>query len=208
MCILNMELNAIIRTVVIWNVFQGYIAHICHENPYARIRDPQHCGQFYDCSISVSQHYVDYLMECPYPKMFSDVSRACEEYTMVDCLGRMEPKEPCDYLQYRQMYDCHGFPGNLSPGCNTCRSHHPSCTELGDGTHPVTTSVGYPIFDLTMDCHRGRTLRIHQELRVDRPVTRVTKAPVEPEVMKLDVLKTKTQGRPISEPIMNKNVKS
>lgn len=92
---------------------------------------------------------MEFLLECPYPTLFSTVTGSCQDHRAVTCGERDEPKEPCDYLQYLQRYDCTGF------DCAVCRQHHPSCARMSNGQHPVPSRS-----DAFMECQEERTVNI------------------------------------------------
>ncbi|KAK7090902.1 uncharacterized protein [Littorina saxatilis] len=135
----------------------GYITEICKVNPTARIPCHDSCSRFLDCSLSSAgtlpssanegPQFVDYLLECPYPLLFSPATGACQHHSFVTCRDKFEPKAPCDYAQYLQLYNC------ADHGCNDCIKHHPSCLQLSDGVHPVPLRP-----DVMMKCQQERTV--------------------------------------------------
>ncbi|GFR80879.1 chitin binding beak protein 1 [Elysia marginata] len=159
----------------IWN----YIQAICSQNPTAVVHDAERCGQYLDCTVTNENtivspgtasaasasgsgvvtrapseaagqvEMVEYLLECPYPGLFSTQTGTCQDFRAVTCGEREEPKAPCDYLQYLQIYDCNGFE------CAACKQHHPSCVGLPNGQHPVPGRSG-----VIMECQGERTVNI------------------------------------------------
>nr|KAG5685771.1 hypothetical protein BaRGS_013456 [Batillaria attramentaria] len=118
------------------NTETKYITHICGTNPQAKIPSPDSCHTYLDCSNVAAEEqtraeFVDYLLECPYPDLFSSDTGQCQHFSFVSCRHRLEPKAPCDYFQYLQLYDC------SSKNCTACTQHHPSCRGLSDGSHAV-----------------------------------------------------------------------
>ncbi|KAH9505410.1 hypothetical protein Btru_057191 [Bulinus truncatus] len=80
---------------VIWN----YIRTVCHYNPAATVPDAVKCSQYLDCSVHGTGHeFVDYLLECPYPTLYSTQTGACEHHLSVMCGERVETKAPCRLL--------------------------------------------------------------------------------------------------------------
>ncbi|KAK3776727.1 hypothetical protein RRG08_019182 [Elysia crispata] len=100
-------------------------------------------------SVTTGQEWIEYLVECPYPDLFSTQAGSCQDHRMVSCGEREEPKAPCDYLQYLQLYDCNGI------DCLTCTKSHPSCVGLSDGKQPVPRRS-----DVIMECQGERTINI------------------------------------------------
>ncbi|XP_067670570.1 uncharacterized protein [Haliotis asinina] len=129
----------------------GRFDHMCKWNPSAKLPSQLSCSQYFDCSQSTSSvEYVKYVMECPYPQLFSDVHGRCLHFKLVQCGKRPMPVAPCDYIQYQQM-----CPDPRT--CAPCHQRHPSCSGLVDGYHPVTSSRNHYMY-----CDSGRTLSIGQ----------------------------------------------
>ncbi|XP_059153724.1 uncharacterized protein LOC131939449 [Physella acuta] len=127
-----------------------YIRAICHHNPTATVPYAERCSQYMDCGVEPGGHqFMDYLLECPYPSLYSTQTGSCQNYHYVTCAEREEPKAPCEYLQYLQLYNC------SSPHCWECGRHHPSCVGLPNGRHRVTSRD-----DVIMECDTERTLNI------------------------------------------------
>ncbi|KAI8770490.1 CAunnamed protein product [Biomphalaria glabrata] len=131
---------------VIWN----YIRTICRYNPKATIPDTTKCSQYLDCSVTSSgSDYVDYLLECPYPSLYSTMSGACQPFHSVMCGERPEPKTPCNYSQFQQLYGCSGHV------CSPCERHHPNCLGLPNGRHSLSANP-----NVWIECHTERTLSV------------------------------------------------
>lgn len=62
---------------------------------------PDNCAWFYNCSVApdavMDTYYGGYVMECPYPQLFSLTSLQCEDFEDVECGGRYEPVSPCKW---------------------------------------------------------------------------------------------------------------
>ncbi|GFO16556.1 chitin binding beak protein 1 [Plakobranchus ocellatus] len=191
----------------------SYIKAICLANPTGVVHDAEHCGQYFDCTVTNDNtitnsntgvlpngnddaaaaaaatvsgsgdgnanggirssstsslvtraplgggdrtgrqvELMEYLLECPYPYLFSVQTGSCQDYRTVSCDLREEPKAPCklcEYLQYLQLYDCNG------PDCATCKRRHPSCVGLHNGRQPVPLRS-----DVVMECQGERTVNI------------------------------------------------
>ncbi|XP_076435351.1 uncharacterized protein LOC143275260 [Babylonia areolata] len=172
-----------------------YTDQICRANPSARIPSPDSCAHYVDCRARQRNSFtgpadttatttitgapppagfLDGLLECSYPLLFSPATGRCEHFSFVRCrhtfepkapslfspaTGRcehfsfvrcrhtFEPKAPCDYLQYLQIYHCD------AADCSECERHHPSCLFLTDGYHPVPGRR-----DVMMRCQGERTV--------------------------------------------------
>ncbi|CAE1256526.1 unnamed protein product [Acanthosepion pharaonis] len=63
---------------------------------------PDNCAQFYNCSLPRENprpgYLGDYIDECPYPKLFSERTKKCENFTTVNCGSRKEIKYACKYF--------------------------------------------------------------------------------------------------------------
>ena len=46
-------------------------------------------------SVTTGQEWIEYLVECPYPDLFSTQAGSCQDHRMVSCGEREEPKAPC-----------------------------------------------------------------------------------------------------------------
>ena len=66
------------------------------KNPSALIVDPDNCARYYNCSQMITYDgFQQYQAECDYPLLFNDKSKSCDDFTLVKCGTRMEPKAPC-----------------------------------------------------------------------------------------------------------------
>ncbi|ESO83792.1 hypothetical protein LOTGIDRAFT_169029 [Lottia gigantea] len=127
----------------------NYLDMLCLYNPGAKIESQESCAQYFDCSQrSSTWQFSKYVLECPYPDLFSSKTGRCENFRNVKCGARKEPKAPCDYVQYKQI--C-ADPGKCSP----CNKRHPTCLGYKNGFHPIPTSSKYFMF-----CFRERTLLV------------------------------------------------
>lgn len=90
---------------------------------------PDNCAQFYNCSLPRENprpgYLGDYIDECPYPKLFSERTKKCENFTTVNCGSRKEIKYACNY-QKLQCSRSH---------CIPCAFRYPDCRGLSDGFH-------------------------------------------------------------------------
>ena len=88
--------------------FADQIQQLCQANPTARIPSPDSCSHYFDCTASTSPgrtqadqkgepQFVEYLMECPYPQLFSPARGQCQHHSYVTCRDKFEPKAPCKY---------------------------------------------------------------------------------------------------------------
>ena len=77
------------------------LADICKNGKGDRIiADPNNCARYYNCSrfaqrikgLGPNHH------ECPYPQLMSTDTGYCEDFPIVNCGGRYEPKSPCEDL--------------------------------------------------------------------------------------------------------------
>ena len=72
---------------------------ICPTHFTGLVQDNSNCATYYNCSQG---HIVPgrddcAFLECPYPMLYSNVERACKQYTDVQCGYRYEPQSPCKY---------------------------------------------------------------------------------------------------------------
>ncbi|XP_041347811.1 uncharacterized protein LOC121367600 [Gigantopelta aegis] len=127
-----------------------YIDTICRWNPNAKLPSPVSCGQYFDCSqTGGSGQYAKYVMECPYPQLFSERNKRCEHFKRVQCGTRRVPKAPCDYVQYLQLCQ--------TTKCRPCERRHPSCKGRNNGFQPIYNAPRFYMF-----CDSERTLDIKQ----------------------------------------------
>ncbi|KAK3101070.1 hypothetical protein FSP39_000733 [Pinctada imbricata] len=127
------------------------IEFLCNNNRTGLFAHPTQCALYYNCSHvyqAVPTFLEQYLQECTYPMMFSNETGKCENYKLVKCGDRLEPKWEC---QYRKHW-CVG------PACGQpCESKYPSCIGKKNGKTPVETNVWLPYYQ---ECQDERTLKI------------------------------------------------
>ena len=76
--------------------FSGQIADQCTANPLALVADPSNCARYYNCSHTTPQpDLVRYQQECDYPLLYNPGTSACDDFEIVNCGTRYEPKAPC-----------------------------------------------------------------------------------------------------------------
>lgn len=66
----------------------------CQANPSSIVAHPANCAQYFNCSQR-NTRLGGYLLECPYPLLFSTVSNSCQNFTITSCNSRFEPQAPC-----------------------------------------------------------------------------------------------------------------
>ncbi|KAK6195253.1 hypothetical protein SNE40_000723 [Patella caerulea] len=157
-CPHSMNYNAILSTCEFDNNYGtndclqnpfNYLDILCLYNPQAKIASAASCAQYFDCAqASSTPEYSKYVMECPYPDLFSTKTGKCASFRNVKCETRKDAKAPCDYVQYQQM--C-----SDSKNCKQCSRRHPSCVSKPNGFHQVPSSYSYFMF-----CLKERTLLI------------------------------------------------
>ena len=110
----------------------------CRKAPKVHLPDSNFCHLYYDCSDPTESKI------CPYPKLFSEVSRRCEDFKRVKCGSRVELKAYCHY----KLRLCISF-------CRPCEVDHPSCEGYPDGKnyHSFQKSPHYMI------CDKGRFVK-------------------------------------------------
>jgi hypothetical protein len=91
--------------------FAGLIARQCQQNPNAIIPDPDNCARYFNCSQMFTQpSLVKYQAECDYPLLFNSQTLMCDDFEIVNCGTRMEPKAPCKLSRtLSQNCDVHFF---------------------------------------------------------------------------------------------------
>ncbi|KAL8620781.1 hypothetical protein ACOMHN_043824 [Nucella lapillus] len=98
----------------------------CQGDRTAIFAHPWQCQLYYNCShdaVPDPRSYLhQYLQECPYPQLFSNLTLRCEPFDQVTCGDRVEHVDLCDYLSSK----CGG------PHCRPCWIN-PSCKGLPDG---------------------------------------------------------------------------
>ncbi|KAK7490020.1 hypothetical protein BaRGS_00018720 [Batillaria attramentaria] len=125
------------------------IVEFCSRDFTALIPHPQECQAYYNCSMvydTVPSFFEQYLMECPYPKLFDSQRRVCDDFRNVDCGARREAVSACDYRTYR----CPDV------SCTPCDVVLPSCAGREDGQNPASDGPYWPFTYVT--CSQGRTV--------------------------------------------------
>ncbi|KAK7490053.1 hypothetical protein BaRGS_00018753 [Batillaria attramentaria] len=116
----------------------------------SRFQNPFLCNRYFDCNAADAMgnpFLMEHEQECPYPLLYNTFTKTCQEPEMVDCAGRIEPKNPCDY----SVNMCAG------PHCRPCESRFASCENMTDGLHP------WPMPDI-----RGESMVHYVECRSER----------------------------------------
>ncbi|WAR05417.1 FCGBP-like protein [Mya arenaria] len=103
----------------------------CSKNSRGIAPNPVNCAQYIDCSRT-SPLGQPHLFECPYPDLFNNVTMQCDDFEHVQCGRRMEPMDPCDYIQNK----CNGS----DPNCPPCRDRWPTCVGVDDGKQPQSST--------------------------------------------------------------------
>ncbi|KAL5005503.1 hypothetical protein ScPMuIL_018959 [Solemya velum] len=118
----------------------------CVENPTEVVPSPGNCAQYYDCRQQ-NTPLGDYLQECPYPMLYSTLSRGCQPFPAVNCETREEPQSPCDYVanQCRE------------PNCRPCAERFVSCVGKRDGNN---TYPGREMSQFYVQCLANRTIGV------------------------------------------------
>ncbi|KAL5005161.1 hypothetical protein ScPMuIL_018617 [Solemya velum] len=143
----------------------GVLNQICQAYPWLHLPNPTNCAEYYDCTQrSNPQGFTRFLMECPYPSLFSTETLSCRPFLEVECRDRYEPKTPCEYMQYRQL-PCPPYSparhlgyGPAPHHCPTCEYRFPGCHLHGDGPNAIPGHENSRFF---MECHDERTLSIN-----------------------------------------------
>ena len=81
--------------------FSVDVPQFCKANPNAIVRDEDNCAQYYNCSDKQS-NIGDFLAECRYPDLFSDVYMNCRSFNTVSCDKRLEPQSPCKFVSLKK----------------------------------------------------------------------------------------------------------
>ncbi|KAH3812327.1 hypothetical protein DPMN_140756, partial [Dreissena polymorpha] len=77
------------------SVEQDSVASKCAANPRAILPDPDNCARYFNCSqAAVQASLVKYQAECDYPFLFNTQTMACDDFEIVKCGTRLEPKAP------------------------------------------------------------------------------------------------------------------
>ncbi|XP_041355816.1 uncharacterized protein LOC121373314 [Gigantopelta aegis] len=121
----------------------------CAKDNTAMYPHAGNCAQFFDCSLlSRGPFQSPYLTECFYPSLYDIPLKKCRHFTLVNCMGRMEPKASCEYLRVK-------CPDGICDPNKPCKE--PSCVGLPNG-HNV-----YPGKEMTetfLECHMERVTGI------------------------------------------------
>ncbi|WAR27974.1 hypothetical protein MAR_013678 [Mya arenaria] len=127
---------------------QDLITTQCTQNPFAMLPDPDNCARYFNCSQRVTlPNLVQYQEECDYPFLFNTQTSACDDFSVVACGTRLEPKAPCDYLSTTTK--CEG------PLCSLpCLERSPSCVGMPNGNN---TYPGRDLSPFYMTCLGERT---------------------------------------------------
>lgn len=73
----------------------------CPPGAVGRHAHPTKCAQYYDCSKTNSiEWWGENLRECPYPKVFNELTKDCDSPLAVVCNTRQKPMDPCKYKWY------------------------------------------------------------------------------------------------------------
>ncbi|XP_071175832.1 uncharacterized protein [Mytilus edulis] len=135
-----------VERLCIVNLHPGDLLKYCQSNPHGIIASSLNAAQYFDCSQYNSPN-GHYLMECPYPQLFSTVSYRCEEFVTVTPDKRPIPQAPCEYLQY------HCKSGDLT--CTPCENVHHSCIGVPNGDQAITYRKWQAQY---VRCYQNRTL--------------------------------------------------
>ncbi|GFN82484.1 hypothetical protein PoB_000899000 [Plakobranchus ocellatus] len=115
---------------------------------------PANCAWYLDCTVTpdavMRTFFSTYVSECPYPQMFSDVTRQCE-YRANQC--------------------------QESSHCVPCWVRYASCIGKSEGLNPVSGMAWQPAF---VECHKERTVfqGSCNSGTVFSPVTRACETPL------------------------------
>ncbi|XP_059169508.1 uncharacterized protein LOC131951187 [Physella acuta] len=120
------------------------IGNICKATPRQVLTKDDNCAQFYNCSKPRSPlgPYVD---ECPVGSLFNTKTKTCQPYSEVQCLGRLEPKQACDYQP-----NCN----RTGSGCPDCLLTFPSCINVTNGVAAHSSVFQYS----QVYCRNGRVV--------------------------------------------------
>ncbi|XP_071103438.1 uncharacterized protein [Haliotis cracherodii] len=132
---------------------------------------PDNCAWYFNCSMTpdavMETFYNGFIMECPYPQLFSADTMQCEDFEDVECRGREEPKSPCDY----RANHCHE-----TSHCIPCWVRYASCLGQDDGLNAWPELEWKPFF---VECYQERTVfqGICEKSAVFSPLTRACETP-------------------------------
>ena len=105
---------------------KGHHAVNCPVKSTMKFAHPSRCAQYYDCASNpANDWWGTHLKECEYPELFNDITKACDDFRYVNCGNRLEPKDPCDYVQHQ----CR------SGNCVPCNIRFPTCSGMDNGLH-------------------------------------------------------------------------
>nr|XP_022322146.1 uncharacterized protein LOC111123822 isoform X3 [Crassostrea virginica] len=122
----------------------------CQANPGSIVAHSANCAQYYNCSQK-NTRLGGYLMECPYPQLFSMITTSCQNFTTTDCQNRFEPQAPCEYIMNNR-------PSLVVSRSNVpCPEKLPSCIGLSDGRHEFPNRRWRPDYIV---CYQNRTVEI------------------------------------------------
>ncbi|PVD24916.1 hypothetical protein C0Q70_15409 [Pomacea canaliculata] len=117
----------------------------------ALVAHPSKCHQYYNCTggSTLIRYYrpndreveEDYLYECPYPELFSEVTSRCEDYRDVQCGQRFLPLGKCEYTKNQCQFS----------HCTPCEFYSPSCRGLADGMNVHSLRMWSPDFAVCKD---------------------------------------------------------
>lgn len=99
----NMDEDYLISMLIIFILLCLNLAdRYCQANPGSIVAHSANCAQYYNCSQK-NTRLGGYLMECPYPQLFSMITTSCQNFTTTDCQNRFEPQAPCKYKKERKV---------------------------------------------------------------------------------------------------------
>ncbi|KAJ8316010.1 hypothetical protein KUTeg_006024 [Tegillarca granosa] len=128
---------------------------LCRSQPNLKLQHPTNCAKFYDCSKS-GVTLTDRTGECPYPDLFSLVTKKCENFT--------------------SEYDGTKWPQNNAG--KTCPDYHPSCVGLPDGENAVT---GHEWTNWHVTCYQNRTINDSKcPTRIWHPINHICTEDIKP----------------------------
>ena len=94
------------HSILSYLYFSVDVPQFCQANPTAIVRDEDNCAQYYNCSDKQS-NLGNFLAECRYPDLFSDVYMNCRSFNTVSCDKRLEPQSPCKYVSLQKTnFEC------------------------------------------------------------------------------------------------------
>ncbi|BFZ01380.1 hypothetical protein BsWGS_04419 [Bradybaena similaris] len=148
------------------------VIKMCQGKRGSLLAHPDSCSWYVNCSMTpdavMSRYFDGYVMECPYPQLFSSVTSQCEDFNHVDCQSRFEPKSPCEYRANKCRESSH---------CIPCWVRYASCRGLSEGLNPWKGMEWQPFF---VECHKERTVFQGQcqSSAVFSPITRACETPM------------------------------